>query len=48
MSRPNKIVNLATQILDNPILLRKLSDRVYRLMEEEIRNQRDRVGKWRK
>ncbi|MGC9505889.1 hypothetical protein [Baaleninema sp.] len=30
------------QILEDPILLRKLSDRVYELLAEELRNQRDR------
>jgi hypothetical protein len=35
---------LAEQVLQDPILLRKLSDRVYELMVEEIRNHRDRIG----
>ncbi len=29
-------------ILKNPILLRKLTNQVYELLEEDLRNQRDR------
>lgn len=42
MSDRSKIDRIAKQILDDPILLRKLSDRVYELMLEDWRNQRDR------
>ena len=35
---------LSEKILNDPVLLRQLSDRVYELMREELRNQRDRLG----
>jgi hypothetical protein len=36
------VSKLADKILHNPLLLKKLSDRVYELMLEDLRNQRDR------
>jgi hypothetical protein len=39
---------LAEQILNNPTLLWQLSDRVYQLMAEELRNQSDRLGNGRR
>jgi len=33
---------IAEKVLQDPILLRKLTDRIYQLMTEELRNQRDR------
>jgi hypothetical protein len=44
MSDQQALSKLAEQILDDAILLRKLSDRVYQLMCDEIRNQCDRTG----
>lgn len=38
------LVQLATEVLDSPTLLRKLSDRVYALLQAELRYQRDRSG----
>jgi hypothetical protein len=35
---------LAEQVLQDPLLLQKLCDRIYALMSEEIRNQSDRIG----
>lgn len=35
---------LIDKIMVDPLLLRKLSDRVYELMLEELRNTRDRAG----
>lgn len=46
MNDPVIITKLAEQVLNEPILLRQLSDRVYELMAEDIRNQRDRLGIW--
>jgi hypothetical protein len=34
----------AAAIVKDPVLLRKLSDRVFELMQEDLRNQRDRAG----
>ena len=47
MNDAERISRLATIVSNNPILLRKLCDRIYELMTEDIRNQRDRYG-WRK
>jgi len=38
---------LIDKIMGDPLLLRKLSDRVYELMLEELRNTRDRAGNYR-
>ena len=48
MKEHDQVSQLARQILDDAILLRRLSDRVYELMREEVRNQRDRLGEWRR
>ncbi|NJL20942.1 MAG: hypothetical protein HC895_09185 [Leptolyngbyaceae cyanobacterium SM1_3_5] len=44
MTDVEQLNKLAEQLLNDPILLRQLSDRVYQLMAEELRNQRDRSG----
>jgi hypothetical protein len=44
MSQNQEISKIATQILKEPISMRKLCDRVYQLMLEDLRNQRDRAG----
>lgn len=44
MTDPKHVSQLAEQILNDPVLLYRLSDRVYQLMAEELRNQRDRLG----
>jgi len=36
------VSKLADKVLHDPLLLRMLSDRVYELMLEDLRNQRDR------
>lgn len=41
---PDQAAKLAEQVLNNPILLHQLSDRIYELWVEEVRNQRDRLG----
>ena len=38
------LVQLATEVLDSSVLLHKLSDRVYALLQAELRHQRDRSG----
>ena len=38
-----EIDRLAEKILKSPLLLRRVCDRVYRLKQENIRNQRDRA-----
>jgi hypothetical protein len=43
MTDKSKTDRLAETILQDPILLRKLSDRIYELMIEDLRNQRDRA-----
>lgn len=38
------LVQLAAEVLDSPERLRQLSDRVYALLCNELRQERDRVG----
>lgn len=38
------LVQLATEVMDSPELLRQVSDRVYALLTAELRYQRDRAG----
>ncbi|NEQ32275.1 MAG: hypothetical protein F6K04_14950 [Leptolyngbya sp. SIO4C5] len=44
MTEVKQLSKLAETILQDPILLRKLGDRIFELMQEDIRNQRDRAG----
>ena len=44
MTDREQVSQLAEQVLSDVLLLRRLSDRIYELMQEEIRNQRDRLG----
>ncbi|MBP0021163.1 MAG: hypothetical protein J7647_26875 [Cyanobacteria bacterium SBLK] len=39
-----KIEELSDRVKQDPLLLQKLTDRVYRLMQSEAENQRDRQG----
>ncbi|HBL62604.1 MAG TPA: hypothetical protein DDZ80_30750, partial [Cyanobacteria bacterium UBA8803] len=39
----NNLLKLAAKVLKDPLLMRKLSDRVYHLMQEDLRNQRERT-----
>ncbi|WP_017741803.1 hypothetical protein [Scytonema hofmannii] len=48
MNNQSALSQLAEQVLQNPILLRKLSEKVYELMLADIQNQRDRSGKYRR
>lgn len=43
-----KIKKLASKILRDPLLLRKLSDRVYELMLEDINRQKERSNNYRR
>ena len=38
------IAKLCEVVLKNPVVLRTVSDRVYALLQEDIRNQGDRTG----
>ncbi len=46
--KKDEIAQLIDQVILDPILLRKLSDRVYELMLEELRNNCDRAGNYRR
>ncbi|WP_168186696.1 hypothetical protein [Hydrocoleum sp. CS-953] len=43
MSEKDLEDKLIEKIINDPILLRKLCDRVYQLMQEDIRNQQERI-----
>jgi hypothetical protein len=47
VTKKDEIAQLIDRVILDPILLRKLSDRVYELMLEELRNTRDRAGNYR-
>ena len=40
--------SLAAKVLENPILLQKLADKVYKLMLEDLQKQRERLGNYRR
>ncbi|WP_272062806.1 hypothetical protein [Oscillatoria sp. CS-180] len=42
------LIQLASEVLDSPTLLRQLSDRVYGLLLTELHYQRDRSGSLRR
>lgn len=44
MSKKDEMGKLIDKVILDPIWLRRLSDRVYELMVEELRNQSDRTG----
>ena len=46
-TKKDEIAQLIDKVIFDPILLRKLGDRVYELMIEDLRNQRDRTGNYR-
>ena len=39
-----QMAKLANKIINDPILLRKLGDRIYELLQEDVNNQSDRNG----
>jgi hypothetical protein len=41
MTQTNKLSQIAEKVLKDPILIRKLTTRIYELMTEDIRNHRD-------
>ncbi|MCG5060740.1 MAG: hypothetical protein KA714_22880 [Limnoraphis sp. WC205] len=43
MSEKDLEAKLIEKVTNDPMLLRKLCDRVYELMKEDLRNQRDRT-----
>jgi hypothetical protein len=47
MTQDHPFTKIAEQVLKDERLLRKLTDRIYQLLQEEIRNQRDRTSDWR-
>ncbi|MGD1702760.1 hypothetical protein [Dapis sp. BLCC M229] len=48
MSEKDLEGKLIEKIINDPILLRKLCDRIYKLMEEDIRNQQERICNYRR
>ncbi|MEM1242934.1 MAG: hypothetical protein AAGI45_24140 [Cyanobacteria bacterium P01_H01_bin.26] len=44
MTQPEQLTQLAEKVLQDPALTRTLSDRVYALLQAEIRNQTERLG----
>ena len=47
VKKKDEMAQLIDKVLVDPILMRKLSDRVYELMLEDLRNTRDRAGSYR-
>jgi hypothetical protein len=48
MAKQDETNGLIDRVLFDPTLLQKLSDKVYELMLEDLRNQRDRTGNFRR
>ncbi len=44
MTKKDEVGKLIDKVILDPIWLRRLSDRVYQLMLEDLRNQSDRTG----
>jgi hypothetical protein len=47
VKKKDEMAELIDQVILDPMLMRKLSDRVYELMLEDLRNTRDRAGNYR-
>lgn len=47
VKKKDEMTQLIDKVILDPILMRKLSDRVYELMLEDLRNTRDRAGNYR-
>ncbi|MEM7794742.1 MAG: hypothetical protein AAF579_09845 [Cyanobacteria bacterium P01_C01_bin.118] len=43
MPQQDKLAGLAAQVLDDPIMFRKLCDRVHELLQADLRYQRERT-----
>lgn len=41
---PQQLSQAAEAILQDPLLLRQLGDRIIELLQDDVRNQRDRTG----
>lgn len=41
-----QVANIAEEVLKDPILLRKICNRIYELMNEELRNQQERTANY--
>ncbi|MEP6519833.1 hypothetical protein [Microcoleus vaginatus] len=46
VKKKDEMVQLIDKVILDPMLMRKLSDRVYELMLEDLRNTRDRAGNY--
>jgi hypothetical protein len=47
VKKKDEMAQLIDKVLLDPMLKRKLSDKVYELMLEDLRNTRDRAGNYR-
>jgi hypothetical protein len=47
VKKKDEMAELIDKVILDPMLMRKLSDRVYELMLEDLRNTRDRAGNYR-
>lgn len=47
VKKKDEIAQLIDKVILDPMLMRKLSDRVYELMLEDLRNTHDRAGNYR-
>ena len=47
VKKKDEMAELIDKVILDPMLRRKLSDRVYELMLEDLRNTRDRAGNYR-
>ena len=47
VKKKDEMAELIDKVILDPMLMRKLSDRVYELMLEDLRNTRDRTGNYR-
>jgi len=47
VKKKDEMAQLIDKVILDPMLMRKVSDRVYELMLEDLRNTRDRAGNYR-
>ncbi len=48
MTDNTEISKLIDKVLRDPLLMRKMSEKVYQLMVEDLRQQRDRSGNYKR
>ncbi len=48
MTDNTEISKLIDKVLRDPLLMRKISEKVYQLMVEDLRQQRDRSGNYKR